>query len=812
MTGPEEWQPDDPKLQETWRRLSAEAKQRRFVKALRRLDALRQVFRRADGESERKAVKRKAAWTSRSSLRRWRDRYEERGFAGLLNWQVAPPSAMPAELIGVICTLVRANPQMPVASMVAHLAKFHEFQTSTTKVKRVLRGAGLNRPRGPAPGRGKAPEQRLELAGAKLLEVAAVESGYLAALTAGIVEHVRGLEKPEGALPRDTEHRDEYGRFKSSYNERYRKQPGDVIGPGFESVSVKRGFKDPSHLQIAEVRPEIIERKLLALWYSPLLGGGRWDGIRVSRGQLLEELCGFAYMPSTLERFTTELKYAGVASTLWEVHAGLWQTRTAAWGDPRRAAVLFIDGTTKSVWTRFFAESTKVSGVGRTMPGLETVAFHSGYGVPLWMLTHSGRAPLVRDVPLALEQIERTWGVSSTGRIVVLDAESNSLAFILGLEAAQRAVVTRFRPSWLNGKRIFNRNNFRPYRNGDRVRSGVVDFDIPKVNKDDEQSALRMRVVEIERRSTGAIVYLGASTKLDEKTWKPQDLADLYFARWSAQEANFRAVNQALGLKEVHGYGKQLVTNISVVTKLDEMEQRAARAEERLKGQEQRAEALRQRLQRDEQALARLQRRQDTIRQKLDDQVYTGRWLTPRLDELVREQGDLAAQVQSRPAQNAALRKKLEAAQGKVQRTHKRLDGYQTERATLETRREIFAHDVELDSLFSLLKVGLVFLVTYVLRNYLGDAKMDPATFLERVATLPARLTMTPHLELLTFDHNTRDPDVMGLLRANCEAINKLGLRTRSGRRLQIHVDPEPELNRPRPPGSRTGSGDRFKR
>jgi len=117
-----------------------------------------------------------------------------------------------------------------------------------------------------------------------------------------------------------------------------------------------------------------------------------------------------------------------------------------------------------------------------------------------------------------------------------------------------------------------------------------------------------------------------------------------------------------------------------------------------------------------------------------------------------------------------------------------------------------------LDSIFSLLKVGLVLLVTVVLRKYLGDAKMAPVTFLERMATLPARLLKTPQLEIVTFEYNTRDPEVMGLLAANCDGINALGLRTRSGRRLEVRVDPAPEPRRPRPPGSRVGSGDRFKR
>jgi len=40
-------------------------------------------------------------------------------------------------------------------------------------------------------------------------------------------------------------------------------------------------------------------------------------------------------------------------------------------------------------------------------------------------------------------------------------------------------------------------------------------------------------------------------------------------------------VNQAAGLKEVHGYGKQLVDNVSVVTRLDKLTTHIGRLEER---------------------------------------------------------------------------------------------------------------------------------------------------------------------------------------------------------------------------------------
>src|ERR1700730_12595498 len=58
---------------------------------------------------------------------------------------------------------------------------------------------------------------------------------------------------------------------------------------------------------------------------------------------------------------------------------------------------------------------------------------------------------------------------------------------------------------------------------------------------------------------------------LRERDWSASDLSGLYFDRWPNQEANFRAVNQAVGAKDVHGYGKQLVDNVSVITEPDDL-------------------------------------------------------------------------------------------------------------------------------------------------------------------------------------------------------------------------------------------------
>jgi transposase len=764
------------------------------------------VAARADGESERDATKRVVPHEHRSSFRWWQKRYDQQGFEGLIDRRIGPESKMPPEVRAAICTLRRADPNFDVEKIVAHVAEHHGFKTSATQVKGILRQEGLARRRGPCSGQSPGCQWRVELGGMKLVEAACQETGYVQALTIGIIEHVKDLPRPAAPRAPETTDRDQYGRFLPEYNERYRKGPDDAIGPGFASVSEKRVGKDPARLQISQCKPETLERKLVALLSSPLIGSGRWDGMRVARGDLLGELCGCPYMPSTLDLFTRELKYAGVSSTLWEVHGRLWLKQTAQWGSNDRAALLYVDGSTKAVWTRFFSQSTNVKEVGRLMPGLEVVAFHTGYGVPLWFATFSGHAPLVTMVPELLGKAEQFWGDGSVERIVVIDAESNSVHFLKGLEQRDTPVlwVTRLRDDWVRGKELFNRNNYRPYRKGERVRSAMAGFNDPDGGK------FRMRVVELERAS-GNVVYLGASSKLREQDWKPQELADLYFKRWPAQEANFRAVNQATGFKKIHGYGKRLVDNVSVITELDELKRKASRAQESQDRKGSEVERREARVREEEKVLRRRLRRQETVERYIAERLKASRPLSASTKKLVKEQGELAKEVVKRTKKLTKGRDLLEKAQVQLERTGTKIEGYEAARQKLEGRRQIFAHDVELDSLLSLMKVGLTLLVTFVLKEYLGNAKMEVSTFLERVATLPARIRMTPDLEIVAFEYNRRDPEVMGLLAGFCDEINARGLRMRSGRKLRVEVAPAPPA-RPPPPGSRARSGGRFHR
>lgn len=803
------YEPTNPRIRRVWKKMKEAMRRERLKEARRRERIVQAVLQRPAGESERTAIKRLAK-ADRSTFRRWQSAYGKLGIDGLIDSRLPPRArSMPAAVRDVICTLRRADPQCDVKVIISHVEKHHDFKVGSSRVKQVLREAGLARRRGPASGTPHLGEVRLELAGMKLVEAAGVKTGYLEALTKTVVALGEAAPSPSGDAEVDTRGRDNFGRFEAEHNERYRKKEGEVIGPGFASIETTRTNKDPERFHLNQVAPEIIERKIWALMVSPLLGSGRWDGIRVARGDLLGELCGYPYMPATLDLFTRELKFLGIANTWWETHARLWLSQTKTWGDPRRAAVLYIDETNKPVWTELFSQASKVSQTGRVMPSMEVVAFHSGYGVPLWQVTHSGRAPLVREVPKLLNQLQGMLAGAEVGRIIVIDAEGNSIPFLKGLESGDpsRSWVTRLRPSWVQSKTIFDRTSYRAYRDGDRIRVGVADFPDPQ---DPDGGSFRMRVVEIERRTTNSVTYLGASTILSETEWSATDLADLYFDRWPNQEANFRAVNQAVGSKDVHGYGKQLVDNVAVVTELDKLQGELGKLAINYLAQKADLAAATPVLHKAQVELGRRERRLVTVTEAIDASIGKGTRITPALQRLSKERTSLQKEITRGTASTARLQVKLDGLSQRHAATDRRIKERREHREELESRRHIFRHDVELDSIFGLLKVGLVLLVTHVLKEYLGDARMEPVTFLERLATLPGRLRVTPKIEIVTFEYNHRDPEVMSLLAQHAEAINALQLPTRSGRVLRIAVEDAPPPRRPLPPSARTRTARRF--
>jgi len=373
------YEPVDERLRRIWERLSPKVREARYQQGMARKKMIEEIEAVSKGMSLREALR--EAGVKRATYNYWRQRYLARGVDGLMDERVPPPSPLTPQVVAAICTMRRADPNVKVEAIIAHVERYHQTKTNATSVKEVLKAAGLGRRPGPPLG-SKRPEQSLELGGMKLVEAVMVETGYLEAMGMGLQVCLENAKTDSGAGGEvDTTDRDGYGRFLPSYNERFRKQEAQDIGPGFESVERKREEMVAERLHVSSASQEVLKRKVLALLVSPLLGTGRWDGLRNPRGELLGELCGYPYMPSTLDLFTRELKYLGVSSTWWEIHARRAEELTRGWGDPRRAAVAYVDGSSKEVHTQLFSQATKVSQRNQVVPGLDVVAVHSGFEI-----------------------------------------------------------------------------------------------------------------------------------------------------------------------------------------------------------------------------------------------------------------------------------------------------------------------------------------------------------------------------------------------------------------------------------------------
>ena len=245
---------------------------------------------------------------------------------------------------------------------------------------------------------------------------------------------------------------------------------------------------------------------------------------------------------------------------------------------------------------------------------------------------------------------------------------------------------------------------------------------------------------------------------------------------------------------------------------LGELARKADRADERVQDLAAKVSQLQAGLADQEKELGRLARRKEKVSAELHNRVEQGVRPSRKLARLSVEDRELAQTIDAASTGLNTVRSKLDKTRTTLDTTVTKLNKYRDREDLLHSRCTIFKHDVELDSLFSLLKVGMVLLVTYVLKEYLDNARMSVGTFLDRVATLPATLHYTPQLEIVTYEYNRRDPEVMGLLESYAEAINAKGLRLRSGKKLHIKIEPAPKPRHPPPPGSRAGTGDRFKR
>jgi len=235
-----------------WAEVEAEA--REYAGILERVEALR-----ADGQSWRRALSDVAPDVPWPTFMNWRRRVASREGAvweRLLDTRVPPaPKRVDPAVVAGACMLRRLDPTILCADARAYLIE--QFgpdigQISDTKLKRIWKQAGLAQPRGGTRGKRETVRRFNGGAGLALLGAAAVETGVVGALAAGIVEKVKAEVKarPVTQAPSPgADERDANGRFTAAYNKVVR--GAGARDPRWDSDAQKRGRRDLSKTAVA---------------------------------------------------------------------------------------------------------------------------------------------------------------------------------------------------------------------------------------------------------------------------------------------------------------------------------------------------------------------------------------------------------------------------------------------------------------------------------------------------------------------------------------------------------------------------------
>lgn len=740
-------------------------------------------LRREKGVPYAKGMKRVGRVLPHSTFRRRRKRLKLSGEEGLLDRRHAPPTRLTPQIRGFIEGAGRTDPGLSVESIIKLVSQQFKLEDDfkPRTIEAVLQRAGLARPQvrftsqvQPATLRAAANppvEEPLAAAGMMWLTVGDDLVGYTLGQAEAIQELTQEVPPPTPVTPEEREHRDDEGRFLPTYNApQERKDP--EVGAKFESVDVKRVDKDLGRMKIVGCRLETLRAKLLALMALPMVTDcGHFDGATDVRGTYLAGLGGIDYMPATLDKFARELKYLDAAGAMQQRHAQIWYRVTSTWGGKEVCcSILYVDTTTKELWTAHFHKSGRVAMLGRVMPCVDTVLINQGAGVPLWIQTYSGHVALVKNVLPQIDALEAAIGEGMLGRLTVLDGEMDSVALFKEFDLRDRYFIAPLDSSRVKGlNSIEGLRHLDPYRDGDWIGGGYL---LLNDSLDRKAPPYRCRVIVLQRRTKETTTVFG--TNAPPKPFTNKFLLDTFFARWPKQEGVFRQLNSVAAFKSTNGYGKQRVLNITVI---DEMTKLSAQ----LEGLSVRHQAVHERsartaadLHKREVELRRATRTLDSVKRSRDALRQAGKTKTIAYSR----QGErkLAAQSEYDRLKPivAEAKRRNETALEKEAATDKQITQKREKKSLLESMREIFQTDVGLDLILSILKTGFLLVLQYVLRTFFGGMKIDLLTFANHILLLPGVRIRTDTTETIRFYAHRRNPEMMAALEKACDLFNAL--------------------------------------
>jgi hypothetical protein len=779
-----------PELRIVKSRLAPTSWERRVEAARLAAESLAPVLAElAAGSSLNKAIASKLAASRRSWALRSLPRFKAHGVEGLIDRRLPRESSMTEDIRLAIVEAHHQHPEVTANEVVDHLlAKGVTCLPSRGRLDHELSAV---RARAEVAAQEERPvEENVDLpfAGGELLLAAEVETGAIRALTEEVVALGReAVEASAGRQPeRDCDDRDDNGRFTGQYNQKRKRKDGEEIPSYLRTAEEKRQGRVPSWPRFVNEQPHTIDAKVRTLVFEPLVSRTQgWDGLRSPEAAGLTPLTGFAYMPSTLAKFTSALAISGAGPRLLATTGKVWHdVAQQRWGESGAMAALYVDNHAKEVWSSLLTQAGKVSKLNRVMPAITTSYAHTGAGTPLILGVQSGAAPLAPKLVSLVERAERVLG-NEVERAVVIDSEGSTFDILESFSRNGRVIVTPLRPARSPELELrYSRGSYyRPYRGSDSLRIAKATLVHRSSGRTLELGALLIR--RAHRNADCVLLTTGLALGMEGR-----DLADLYFARWPLQENWFKQ-GGAVRLADHRGNCGRMVANVAVVTELERLERRLLTDRTQLTEVVEQAKTLTPEVVEARRAHDDAQRTLAQNRAAVDDHIaqsdaesaaFAAAAAKHHASLVLEEKSrTVLDRLEKRASQHEARRQKLEAsipkAEGRV--------------AHLEPQRKIRQLDVALDMIFTATKLTALQLILFVLREYLVGYSMTAMTFVARLLTTRGRLVRRPDEEIIIFYENPRDPEMGRVLRLAAERLNQRGL-VREGRALRYAVEPPP--------------------
>ena len=588
-----------------------------------------------------------------------------------------------------------------------------------------------------------------------------------------IVNSARGLKRKmtrEGRfkMPKDKRGRRRDGRFTADYNNRE-----DVRASRFASVEDKRKRKNWESMNIMRDHEATIIRKSIAVLSLPVVtGNGHVRTVNLPLGQALEDLCGFNYSQPTLTKFLAELKYMSVSGALLRDLPKFWQK---CWGDDVSkmqgpALCYYLDGNTRPLWSSKPVMKNKVTMLGRVMGCLESVFIHDGLGHPIYFETFSGRGPVGEYILEMFDKIEseimEVPGSSpSVCRAIVMDAASNSVQTLRAFADQKNKYhyITTLDDNQWSERRVRNPGPPIRYRHGDAT---LREVEYELADSQDNGFLIVVRAIKISwdesKRQTVLV------TSLPRETVDASEVVYSYFRRWPAEESVFRDEKAGVSLNRVCGYGKKKVTNERVKTKLENLERTKEKLQTELK------ETLAAIAVQDK-AIAALIPRETKLREQTK--------IAKGVREIPHQIRPAFKRIQKQISFHAAKKKGIIAQDAKKYRRYTKT---QREWLRLQSKKEVYQVDVELDQIVTYYRMSFAHICAYFVRHFLGGQPITLVMLLQSVAHLQAEIIESNTERKVTLRENLQDMPMMEKLRGAIAKLNALKVEDNRGKIYQF--------------------------